>query len=162
MWSIALLFIYPVLNFRCFRTRRWVKEKVYLMLNRSNALSFISVSLKTIIYPNHKSLQLINFHTNRGGQPYLTHGTIRRQHFKIHSFGRKLLLLDFNFPCVISVLTSEGWNLHFGHLLVVQGRRLAVFIFTGTAHYRDLIMSAMASKINSLTIVYSTVYTNGQ
>ena len=42
--------------------------------------------------------------------------------------------------------------------MVVQGRRLAVFIFTGTAHYRDLLMSGMASKITSITIVYSTVY----
>ena len=97
-----LAFTYPVLNFRCFRTRRWVKEKVYLMLNRSNALSFISVSLNTIIYQNHKNLQSINFHTNRGGQPYLTHGTIRNAAFqniflwaKIVAFGFQFLLCYF-------------------------------------------------------------------
>ena len=35
---------------------------------------------------------------------------------------------------------------------------LMMYIFVGLIHYTDVIMSAMASRITSLTIVYSTVY----
>ena len=51
---------------------------------------------------------------------------------------------QFNIPCwVIS------WE------VFIEGRQGC---YTGTRHYDDVIMSAMASEITSLTIVYSTVY----
>ena len=48
-------------------------------------------------------------------------------------------------------LTRRSWYLHTGRSLIPR------MLYT-SIHYNDVIMSAMASQITSLAIVYSTVY----
>ena len=61
-------------------------------------------------------------------------------------------VLCVNFLCKIP-------NLEFKHFFLICNSD-SVVIWLGMWHYRDVIMGVMASQITSLTIVYSTVYSD--
>ena len=59
------------------------------------------------------------------------------------------------FTDAYAALGGDEFNCHVNHITVCRLKRLRL---CAISHYSDVIMSAIASQITSLTIVYSTVY----
>ena len=78
-----------------------------------------------------------------------------QRHILDHVFDGDMLLLRIDRP-----KTAEDWHTQFTLSRVLLRWSMILMSFSLTNHCDDVIMGAMASQITSLTIVYSTVYSD--